>query len=102
MINDALFTPDDLEFKNDKIDVDYSFVDEGIVVTNDYISLLFDGTFKSAQTNATSSSSNKRYTRMPLHDPDGAEIQLMISEYSLNSMLLTAVDLNVMSFENSE
>ena len=101
MINDALVTPDELEYKNDKIDVDYSFVDEGIVVTNDYISLVFDGTFKSAQSNATSSAM-KRYTRMPLHDPDGAEIQLMISEYSLNSMLLTAVDLNIMKFENSE
>jgi len=38
---------------------------------------------------------------MPLHDPDGSEIQLMISEYSLNSMLLTAVDLELLQFENS-
>jgi hypothetical protein len=49
VINEALATPKELEFKNDLIDVDYSFVDEGIVVTNDYVSLAFDGTFSAVK-----------------------------------------------------
>ncbi len=103
IVNQALSTPRELEFKNDLIDVDYSFVDEGIVVTDDYISLALDGTFtavngyKNIQTPLV-----KKYTRMPLHNPDAAEIQFMISEYSLNSMLITAVDLDIIKYENSD
>lgn len=75
IVNEALSTPKELEFKNDLIDVDYSFVDEGIVVTDDYISLAFDGTFSAVKgTNNIAPPANKKYTRMPLHDPDGAEI----------------------------
>ena len=103
VVNEALATPKELEYKNDLIDVDYSFVDEGIVVTDDYVSLAFDGTFSAVKGhNSIAPPSNKKYTRMPLHDPDAAEIQVMISEYSLNSMLLTAVDLDVIKFENSD
>jgi hypothetical protein len=75
IVNEALSTPKELEFKNDLIDVDYSFVDEGIVVTDDYISLALDGTFSAVKgTNNIAPPANKKYTRMPLHDPDGAEI----------------------------
>lgn len=72
-------------------------------MTDDYISMVFDGTISAVKgNNNITTPLLKKYTRMPLHDPDGAEIQLMISEYSLNSMLLTAVDLDVIKFENSD
>ena len=103
IVNQALSTPRELEFKNDLIDVDYSFVDEGIVVTDDYVSLALDGTFTAVSGNKNIQTPLvKKYTRMPLHDPDAAEIQFMISEYSLNSMLLTAVDLDIIKYENSD
>jgi hypothetical protein len=39
---------------------------------------------------------------MPVHDPDGAEVQMMVSEYSLNSVLLTAVELDILKYENND
>ena len=44
----------------------------------------------------------KTYTTMPLHDPEGSEVQMMISEYSLNSILLTAVELDILQYENND
>ena len=48
MVNEALVKPKELDYKNDLIEVDYTFVDEGIYVTNDYISFVLDGTFSPA------------------------------------------------------
>jgi len=44
----------------------------------------------------------KAYSTMPAHEADGAEVQLLVSEYSLNTMLLTAVELNLLNYTNSD
>ena len=44
----------------------------------------------------------KLYNTMPAHNPDASELQLMLSEYSLNTMLLTAVELNLLNYTNSD
>lgn len=39
---------------------------------------------------------------MPLHDEKGGEVQLMISEYSLNTVLLTTVQLDIIKYINTD
>ncbi len=49
MLNQVLATPRELDYRNELIDVDYSFVDEGLVIKNDYVSFVLDGTFSPAK-----------------------------------------------------
>lgn len=39
---------------------------------------------------------------MPVHNPDGSEVQLMISEHSINTALFTGVELGLLEYTNSE
>lgn len=86
LVNEMLSAaPRDMKFDDGTVDIDYSFVGQGVAVTDEYFSVILDGTVSSVQHKNVSAT--KKYTKMPLHDPDGAEVQMMISEYSLNSML---------------
>lgn len=82
-----LRTSKQLPFDEGRFAIDYRLVDDGIVVTDDYFSVVMDGTVHLAN---ESEPANKTFSRLPLHDPDGAEVQIMVSEYSLNSVLRTA------------
>jgi hypothetical protein len=39
-----LQVPKQLPFDNNRVDIDYSLVDEGIIVTDEYFSVVLDGT----------------------------------------------------------
>lgn len=89
VINDLLLTvPRSLSFDN--IEVGYSLVGDGVYVSSEYISMVLDGTVHLVN-DTNFSEKDKVYTKMPLHDRDASEIQMMISEYTLNSALFTAV-----------
>lgn len=93
--------PTEATFNNGTVAIDYALVNEGIVVTDTYFALVMDGTVHLA--NATEPAQKaKTYSTMPAHEADGAEVQLLVSEYSLNTMLLTAVELNLLNYTNSD
>lgn len=81
------------------VDVDYSLIGQGVYFTDDYFSVVMNGTVHLAN---QSLPRGHAFTEMPVHNDDGSEIQLMISEYSINSVLFTAVELNVLNYTNTE
>ena len=60
-----------MAFDNGLVDVDYGLVNEGIIVSDDYFSIIMDGTIHLVN---QSEPSDKIFTMMPVHDPDGAEV----------------------------
>lgn len=95
--------PTEADFDNGLIQIDYALVNEAIVVTDEYFSLVIDGTVHMKNESELSmNQKEKLYNTMPAHNPDAAELQLMLSEYSLNTMLLTAVELNLLNYTNSD
>lgn len=96
-----LKVPTEATFDNGQVAIDYALVNEGIVVTDTYFALVMDGTVYLTNTTEPAQKA-KSYSTMPAHETDGAEVQLLVSEYSLNSMLLTAVELNLLNYTNSD
>ena len=102
MINDMLLKePREIDVDKNQVEIDYRLLGEGIYVTNEYLSVIMDGTVTATSEIGKNNGPKDKYTKMPLHDTDGAEIQVLVSEYTLNTVLQTAVDLNVVEFSNS-
>lgn len=102
MINDMLLKePREIDVDKNQIEIDYRFLGDGIYVTDDFLSVTMDGTVSATSQRGKNNGPKEKYTKMPLHDTDGAEIQVLVSEYTLNTVLQTAVDLNVVEFSNS-
>lgn len=79
-----LTVPRDVRVEDDKLDIDYGLTSEGIVVTDDYFSIIMDGTFHLSE---DPEPEVKNFTTMPIHVPEAEEVQIMISEYSINQLL---------------
>jgi hypothetical protein len=67
---------------NQTVEIDYSLVDQGLVITDDYISVLFDGTLHVIGDDALKEAD--RFTQMPVHIDGAEEIQIFVSEYMLS------------------
>jgi hypothetical protein len=90
--------PHEFVFDNDQVAIDYSLVNEGVVVTDTYFAVIMDGTVHLKNESEASKRERERlYNLMPAHDSDQAEVQIMVSEYALNSILYTGAELD--SFE---
>ena len=101
-VNNLLIkVPTTATFDDGQVSIDYSLVNDAIVVTDEYFSIVMDGSVYLANTTEPAQKA-KQYTTMPPHEADGAEVQLLVSEYTLNSMLLTAVELNLLNYTNSD
>jgi len=88
MINDMLLSePREIDIDGDQIEIDYRFLGDGIYVTDDFFSVTMDGTVTATSTLNENRTQSKKYSKMPLHDSDGAEIQIMVSEYTMNTIL---------------
>ena len=84
------------DFDQFGLEVDYSLVEQGIMVFDKFISVVLDGTFH--QVNQHDTMMNMTYNKMPYYLEDGREMQVLVSEYSLNSILSSAVQLDLYNY----
>jgi hypothetical protein len=70
-----------------------------VYVTDEYFSIAMNGTVHLVN---QSLPRDKTFTEMPVHSSDNSEVQLMISEYSINSVLITGVELGLLEYINTE
>ena len=87
------------------MEIDYQLVGEGVHVTDDYVSLIMDGTFHSIRSDADEKwedegdSEHLYASPLPLHLDDQGSAQVFISDYTLNSLVNAAIDLDWFNFE---
>jgi hypothetical protein len=86
------------EFEEYGFAVDYMLVDDGIHVSEDFISSIVDGTFHPIGVN--DSSIERNFNTMPLYESNGRELQVLISEYSMNTVLRSMIDLDKLDYED--
>ena len=79
------------DVKGKELEFDYSMIDEGIHINDDFLTIIFDGTCHPA--GQDDSDVQRDYTKMPLYDPNGKALQVLVSEYSLDSVLKSIIDL---------
>jgi len=79
--------------------MDYSLVDKGVHICDTFISVILDGTFHSASFD--DSKIVRDYSAMPYFDPKGRHLQVLISEYSFQSILKTVIDSNLISYNHT-
>lgn len=95
-VNDILKTiPSEIKVNNGKLLFDYSLIDEGIIVTDDYLSIIMDGTL---HVENFPEPKEKNYTFMPVYVEKAEEVQIMISEYSINEILISLIQLNILEY----
>ena len=70
--------------------LDYQVVPGGLKVSQQFVSVAFDGTFK--RTDEETALMKKEYNVLPFFVPGGHDFQVFISEYSLNSVLNSFVN----------
>ena len=81
------------------MEIDYGLLPNGIIVTNDYVSVVTDGTFHLP---GESEPTHKQYTKMPVHVDGAQELQIMISEYSINQILANMVRNDVFHYDTNQ
>jgi hypothetical protein len=81
------------------VEMDYSLIDKGVHISDDFISIVFDGTFHPASFD--DSSITRDYSTMPYYDPLGRHLQVLFSEYSMKSILKTVVDSNLIQYNST-
>ena len=75
MINEMLLSePREIDIDNNQVEVDYRFLGDGIYVTDNYFSIVMDGTVTATSELGKNNQKKKTYSKIPLHDSDGAEI----------------------------
>lgn len=103
VINDLLLSvPREITLSGGNLEVDYGLIDKGIIVTDNYFSVITDGTVHVASEKEYEHPERNLYTLMPVHVPEAEEIQILISEYSLNRILDSVVELDMIYYVNSE
>ena len=70
--------------------LDYEVVPGGLKVSQEFVSVAFDGTFY--RTDENTPSMKKEYNVLPFYVSGGHDFQVFISEYSLNSVLNSFVN----------
>jgi len=77
------------------MDVDFSLVGDEIEITDEYISLILDGTFHAASTEGQMSYDDQEGPRpeLPTYRNDREPSQLIISDYAMNSLMQATMDL---------
>ncbi len=68
-----LKVPTSASFDDGQVSIDYSLVNDAIVVTDEYFSIVMDGSVFLSNTSEPAQKA-KEYTTMPAHETDGAEV----------------------------
>ena len=69
MVNDMLLRePREIDVDGDQVEVDYRFVGDGVQVTDDFFSIIMDGTVSATSQKGKNRTQSDKYSKMPLHD----------------------------------
>ena len=69
MVNDMLLRePREIDVDGDQVEVDYRFVGDGVQVTDDFFSIIMDGTVTATSQKGKNRTQSDKYSKMPLHD----------------------------------
>ena len=69
MVNDMLLRePREIDVDGDQVEVDYRFVGDGVQVTDDFFSIIMDGTVSATSQRGKNRTQSDKYSKMPLHD----------------------------------
>lgn len=69
MVNDMLLRePREIDVDGDQIEIDYRFVGEGVQVTDDFFTIIMDGTVSATSQRGKNRTQHDKYSKMPLHD----------------------------------
>ena len=87
------------------MEVDYQLVGDGIIVTDDYLSMVMDGTFHPVEADGElDEHENEEHhsygSLLPYHVAERGPAQVMISDYTLESLLSTMLKLNWFDFSD--
>ena len=79
------------------MEIDYQLVADGVRVTDDYLSLIMDGTFHSVLTDGPEEheemEAHEYMSPLPFHREDRGPAQVIISDYTMNSLINSSTDL---------
>ena len=87
--------------------MDAGLVSDGLRITDDYMSFLVDGTFSVVHDGGPTAKSNTKNhgkkhahkkTKLPVHVTDRGPAQVLVSDYTLDSLINTSLDLNWYDF----
>ena len=84
-----------MKLYNDQMEVDYQLVGDGIVVTDEYISVIADGTFRPFNHDERRIREHNYPSEIPVHlkGEEYGSAQIIISDYTMDSIALAAEDL---------
>lgn len=87
------------KFDDYNLVIDYSLVDEGVHVSDKFISITFDG---SVHTIGQALPPQQRaYSTLPYFKPDGKDFQIFISQYTMESILVSVVENQWLTYNSS-
>lgn len=93
IVNDLLSeVPTKAVVEGGELEIDYALVGQGIVIEEKFISVLMDGTTHPSS-KPHKDEKDKNFNMMPVHVDEGQPIQVLLSEYVLNSFMISVVDL---------
>ena len=67
----------------------YSWAGDGVSIAGGFVSLGFDGTFAPSLSELVDASEKRK--SMPLYGPNDPDIQVAVSEHTMNSLMQTAL-----------
>ena len=69
MVNEMLLRePREIDVDGDQVEVDYRFIGDGVQVTDDFLSIIMDGTVSATSQRGKNIELSNKYSKMPLHD----------------------------------
>ena len=78
------------------MEIDYQLVGDGVRVTDDYLTLIMDGTFHSVLTDGgpeENEDAHEYMSPLPFHRDERGPAQVIISDYTMNSLINSSIDL---------
>lgn len=99
LMSDKVKTSRQFLFKGRELEFDYRLTDDGVHITDNSLSVIFDGTCHPA--NEDHKHIKRNYNNMPVFDPQGNQLQIFIGEYAMTSFLETVVDLHYLKYNTS-
>lgn len=82
-----------MKLYNETMEVDYQLVDDSVVITDDYFAVITDGTFRPFNHDELKIGEHNYRSNIPLHMDGKSPAQIIISDYTMNSLVKAAEDL---------
>lgn len=98
LINEQLVFDQHSLVYEEKIEVDYQLVGEGVVMTSQYISLLLDGTFHCIN-DQSFEGSHRSQTRLPFYTEGMGPFQVYVSEYTATTFLKAVESVELLTID---